>query len=813
MVKSYLLILFRNARKKPVYTLINLAGLAIGIACFIFIAIYVWDETGFDKFHQNSDDIYRVSQTTIYEGDETHSASTPFPLRGAILSDLQGYVRGAARLFDMEAANISIGNRDEEIFFREENFYFTDPSLFSIFDIPLIRGDAETVLNEPNSVVITPEVAERYFGDSDPIGQQLLFEGQIFLTVTGIMEEWPRQSHFRADILASFESLRNIWRNYDQITERWLWAASWTYILAEPGTDRAVLEDQLSEFSDRYYASFYGENEEVVLNVQPLTEIYLRSDADNEIGPTGSYAYIVIFSVIGLLILLIACINYINLSTARALTRSKEVGLRKTLGADRSQLTTQFLFESLIYTVIAVTISAVIVINAMPWFNMFTGKEIELAAYSTSVMAAIILCLIIVITLLAGFYPATFLSGYKPIEAVKGTFTAGQKGGKLRRSLVIFQFTITAVLLIGTSLAYFQYQHMQKMDMGFEREQVIVVPASMSLAIWYYDEMKERILTHSGVTRMSGSKTILGSDTYYTYQIAPEGFGEQEAYSIAKLFVAHDFLETMDIELLAGRDFSVEFSTDPEDALLINRAMVDSMDWGTPEEAIGRTFRVAGRTANVVGVTEDFHFAHLKYDLEPLIMELPASEVQFVSNIDYLKIRLSGNNPEDALVHIQSVWDDIDPTHPFDFFFLDSKIEEMYQQEQQFSSLMGIFTILALGIGCLGLLGLASYSISKRTREIGIRKAMGATASQIFYLLSKDYIKLIVIAHLIALPVVYLLANAGFKEFPYAINLFWYLGVTFVASAGISILISLFAISSYSVRAALISPVESLRRE
>jgi putative ABC transport system permease protein len=463
--------------------------------------------------------------------------------------------------------------------------------------------------------------------------------------------------------------------------------------------------------------------------------------------------------------------------------------------------------------VLAVLISGFIVINAMPYFNMFTGKEIALSVFSWGTILGIIALTIFGITLLAGFYPATFLSGYRPIDAVKGTFTAGQKGGKLRKSLVVFQFSITAILIIGTSLAYLQYQHMQQRDMGFDREQVIVVPASMSLTIWYFEEFKERVLAHAGISQVSGSKTVLGSDIFFTYQIAPEGFGEQEAYSIAKLFVAQDFLETMNIDLLAGRDFSEEFSTDPEQALLINRAMVDSMDWGSPRDAIGKTFQLAGKTGNVVGVTEDFHFAHLRYDLEPLILDLPESERQFVSNIDYFKIRLSGTNTEDALTHIQSVWDSIDPMHPFDFFFLDSKIDEMYEGEQQFSSLMSIFTLLALGIGCLGLLGLASYSVSKRTREIGVRKAMGATASQIFYLLSKDYVKLIVLAHIIALPVVFLLANAGFQEFPYTINLPYYLTITFIASMGISVLISLFAISSYSVRASLISPVESLRRE
>lgn len=813
MIKSYLLILFRTARKKPIYTFINLTGLAVGIACFIFIGMYVWDELGHDQFHSQKDHIYRVTQINTYEEEVTHSATTPFPLKQAILNDLEGYVSDATRLFDMEAPNISIGNRDDEIFYREEHFFFTDPGIFNIFDISLLRGDPSTVLSEPNSVVITPEAAQRYFGNEDPVGKQLVYEGRILLTVTGLMEEWPRQSHIHAELLASFESLRGIWRNYDQISDRWLWSPNWTYILSEPGVSAEQIEQQLSTFSEKYYDAFYGENEKVELNIQPLTDIYLYSDADNEIGATGSFLYVLIFSIVGILILAIACINYINLSTARALTRSKEVGLRKTMGAHRSQLTGQFLFESFIYTLIAVILSSIIVVNAMPYFNLFTDKEIALASFGYPVILVSALLIIALITILAGFYPAVFLSGYNPIDAVKGTFTSGQKGGTLRRSLVVFQFSITAILLIGTSLAYLQYQHMQKKDMGFDRKQVIVIPASMSLTIWYFDEFKQRILTHSGVSQVSGSKTVLGSDIYFTYQIAPEGYGEQEAFSIAKMFVAEDFLETMDIELIAGRDFSNQFSTDPEEALLINRSMVNTMDWGSPENAIGKTFRLSGKTGNVIGVTEDFHFAHLRYDLEPLILELPESERQFVSNIDYFKVRLSGTNTEGAIAHIQSVWNEIDPAHPFDFFFLDRKIDEMYEQEQQFSSLMGVFTVLALSIGCLGLLGLASYSISKRMREVGIRKAMGATASQIFYLLSKDYIKLIGIAHFIALPLVYLMADFVFKGFPYAIDLNWYLFVTFIASLVISIAISLLAISSYSLKASMMSPVESLRSE
>lgn len=813
MLKSYILIVLRSIKKKPIYTFVNLVGLAIGVACAVFIAIFVWDEIGFDDYHQEKDRVYRVVQTNTLDGEENRSATIPFPVKDALLNEFPAFVNSAVRFFDMESPNISIGNIEDDIFFREENFFFVDEPIFDLFDIPLLRGDAETVLSEPNSVVITPKLANRYFGDEDPVGKQLAYEGRLRLNVTGVMEEWPRQSHFRPEILASFSTLTNIWRNYDQITAQWLWAPTWTYLLLEEGTDPERLEEQLADFADKYYSLSYSENEAISLQLQPLTDIYLYSNLDNEIRPTSSYLYILIFSIVGGLILIIACINYINLSTAKSVQRSKEVGLRKTMGAHKQQLMGQFLFESGIYSFLAILLSAGIFFLAAPYFSQFTGKEVALAEVGFGTIILLILVLTGLITLAAGFYPALFMSGYSPVDGVRGTHTKGKKGGRLRRSLVLFQFSITAVLLVGTALAYFQYQHMQNRDMGFDREHVVVIPATMSYAIWDYDEIKERFLTHSAIQNVSGTKTVLGSDLYFTYQIAPEGFGEQEAYSIAKLHVEQDFLETMNINLIAGRDFSEEFSTDREQAVLINREMVDDMEWGSPEEALNKTFRFSDKTVTVVGVTENFHFGHLRYDLEPLIMELPNDERGRIANISYFKVRLGPGDPAPALDHMKGVWDEYNEMHPFDFFFLDSKIDEMYTAERQFSSVMGIFTILAILIGSLGLLGLASYSVSRRTKEIGIRKSLGATAPDIFKLLSKETVKLILIAHAIALPIVYLLARYALDHFPYSINLYGYMLTTFLISLGATIIISLLTISSHAAKAALINPVESLQQE
>ena len=375
------------------------------------------------------------------------------------------------------------------------------------------------------------------------------------------------------------------------------------------------------------------------------------------------------------------------------------------------------------------------------------------------------------------------------------------------------QFAITASLLAGTALVYFQYRHLQEKDLGFEQNQVVVIPASMSLAIWYFDDIKERMLTHSAIESVSGSKTLIASPDSYKYEIVPEGYGDQEAHSLTKLFVEHDFLHTMKIPLLAGRDFSKEFSTDPEQAVLINKRMVDYLEWGNPQDAVGKTFTVAGKTATVIGVTDNFHHTYLKRELEPLMMDLPVSENQRVANIGFINVRLTGSNITDALNHMQSVWDDIDKTHPFEYFFLDSKLKEIYESEQQLMEVLSLFAFLAVIIGCMGLLGLSSYSVANRTKEIGIRKAHGSSTAGIFYLLSKDFLKLVLAAHVIALPVIYYFSINWLYEFPYQINLVKYLAITFLGSMVISVMITLITISSQSLKAAMLNPVDSLRRE
>jgi len=808
-------IAFRNWRKTPLFSVVNLLGLAVGIASCLLIGIYVLNELSYDEYHEKSDRIYRVTQALQNNGEnDGRSVSTPFPLKGLIDNELQGTVAASVRFFDLESESVSIKNPDNNVVIRQSGFFFTDPEVFEVFDINLVRGDSGRVLSEPNSVVITENVATVYFGDEDPMGKTFHFEGRIALRVTGVMENWPQNSHFKADFLTPFATLRNLWGNYDELVSRWRWNPVWTYILTEPGVDDQQLEQNIVEISDPFYDEYFTGSESVDLSLQPLDDIWLTAGLDSEIEPVSNSVNVYLFGLVAIFILTLACINFINLSTASALRRSKEVGVRKVLGAERSGIAGQFIIESVIFTLVSFAVGIVIGWLAFPYFEMFTGRELMSANLELTEIIFFISVFVVVIALLAGFYPSAVLSSFNPIDSLRGKQSKGKSGTRVRKALVLVQFSITAILLIGTSLVYFQHQHLQEKDLGFDTEQIIAVPVYLTSAIWSYDELKQRALTHTSILQISGAQSLFGSSKFWKFDYTPDDSGNEDSPSFSKLFVLHDILETMDIEIIAGRNFSEDFSTDGEQALLINREMVDYLEWGDPEDAVGRTFRDPnGSSYSVVGVTENFNHTYLRRELEPLILDLPANMTQRIANIEYMKVRLAPGSPSDAIEHLQTIWADLDQTHPFDYFFVDDRLNQLYEPEQKVASVMGVFALIAIFVGSIGLLGLASYSVKVREKEVAIRKVLGLSAPGVFYLLSKDYVLLIMIAHLIALPVIYFAADGWLASFPYHIELVYYLMITFVMSLIISLLISIGTISSQSIKAALLNPAESLKNE
>jgi len=807
-----MLVAFRNFKQKPAYSLINIFGLATGVACSFLIFLFVWNEISYDKYHDDADRIYRITQTFIMETSENLEAGTPFPMAEAILAEYPDMIEAAVRFNNLQTETSSMANRETKEYIREENFFFVDGSVFNVFDIEFLRGNPETALQEPNTVVLSETAAKKYFKDEDPMGKSIMFEGRFAITVTGIMKDWPKNSHFRADVLASFESLASLWQNYDEITSRWRWNPNWTYIKLAPGADPAQLEALFPGFTEKYYTTdAIGENESVYMHLQPLEDIWLFSEANGEIEATGNFGYVVLFSVISILIIIIAAINFTNLSTAKAIQRAREVGLRKTLGADKSTLRFQFMAESFLYTLLSVFIGILIAYMILPVFNHLLDKSIQVQDFNLFVILSGILLIIVIVGFLSGLYPAFILSSFNPVESLRAAMPNPGGTGLFRKILVTFQFSVSALLLISTALIYLQYNHIKYKDPGYNTEQTVILPTNNTWVLYDLDIYLDRLREHPDIISASGSRAIMGSERYSQYLVSPEGFDDREL-SISKIIVTHDFIETLGINLIAGRNFSEEFKTDKDEAILVNESTIDFLGWGSPEETLGKYMDYLGFRKRVIGVTEDFHYTHLKREIDPLIMELPPSLNSTLVNINFIKVKLRPGSPEPALAHMKEHWDKLDSAHPFEYFFYDDYIDTVYRAEQKMSEVVSILSALAIVVACMGLFGLASYSVHKRQREIGIRKAMGASAPSVFFLLSKDFLKLILMAAFIAFPVSVYLANQWLQNFPYKIELLSVLMWVFPAVLLLLTLISLMSIGAQSVRAALMAPVEVLKR-
>lgn len=817
MVYNYLRIAFRNLSKRKGFTLINICGLAIGVACCLLISMYVFYELSYDTFHEKSDRIYRLTQTSISPTKEEAGATTPFKAGPTLASEYPGMVETSVRFFDLQEDIRTLENREDDRTFRVDHFYFVDSTLFDVFDVSLIRGNPAEALAEPLSVILTDKWAKRYFGDQNPIGKTLKFKGIADFTVTGVMEPLPATSHMNLEMLVSFHSLYEI---YSSTTwdDSWLWNPCWTYILLKEDASPEQLKSQLPSFAEKYYNPNYPEGERVEPGLQPLTDIHLYSNLDQEMQPNNSIFYIYLFSAVAILILLTGCINFMNLSTARSTERSREVGMRKVLGADRRQLFYQFMGESFLMSFLAMLSALLLVYLALPWFNDFIGRELNLGFFGTGNIIAVLFCLFISVSLLSGIYPAVYLSGFNPINILQGNIYKKGGGGAFRKGLVIFQFTLSVILIIGTIIVYQQLQHMQNKKLGFDKEQVVVMPIKQNLIAWEFPNFKEQALQNSNIRQVAGASKILGSDIQTYYRYTPAASSINQSSTNQGLFVTHDFLETYNIKLLAGRSFSRDYPTDAEQALIINEKMLDLLDVDTPEDAIGRPFVYTSSDGDrtrysVIGVTENFNYTSIKKEIEPLIIRLVEDERPILRYIEHVSVKIAPNALPEALEHLESVWKEINYIDPFTYSFHDEELEKVYASEMTMGKVAGIFAGLCILIACLGLFGLASFTASLKTKEIGIRKTLGASITGIVTMLSKEYIKLVLTANIIAWPVIYYLAVQWLQNFPYRLTLGWNIAWAFIIAAVASLLICLLTVSWQSLKAAMINPVDSIRQE
>lgn len=734
MLRHLFTIAVRNILKHFNYSILNILGLAIGISSFLFILIYVSDELKYDRFHENHKQIYRMNR--LYDSNDIHedAATVSFPFGPALAEDFPDMVKSVVRFFDFQVSEMLFENLEDStnvVKYNEEWFYLADSSVFQMFAFPLLEGDPETALDQPNTIVLTESTAKRYFGDSSAIGKTLRMEEGLIFEVTGIMKDIPEQSHFKIDLLGSLSTFRLIMGA--QFEQTWIWNPCWTYVELHDNITQEQLEAQLPDFHLRQYADF--KDQKIKLYMQPLADIHLNSHHEYEMHPNGKLSYIRILGAIGLFVLILACINFMNLATASSSGRGKEIGMKKVAGARRNQLRAQFLGESLIITFLAIILSAIVVELLLPAFNNFTGKSIDTGIVIHPVSLLTGLGLLLLVGLLSGSYPAFFLSQLDTSH-LKGTLAVGAGKGLARKILVVVQFLISVALIIVTITAYLQLTYLRKADLGFNRDQVILLPTKFNTAL-HFDRLSEEFKKHNQIISVTGMEDILGAN-HNTRSVVVEGMFDDQPFWYPAFLVRYDFIETFDIPVVEGRAFSRDFPSDTSEAIMINESMVRHLGW-TNEEAIGKAVRM-DRNERVIGVFADFNALSLHKPAENFILDMLGNPRGAAGMTRYMAVKVNTDNYSKVLDYMQMVWEDIAPTRPFEYSFLDEELNALYKDESSFSKLSIILTILAIIIACLGIIGLTSFMVEKKTKEISVRRVHGATTSDVNTLLSREFL-------------------------------------------------------------------------
>lgn len=795
MLKNYFKIAVRSLWRHKAFSFINILGLAVGIAACFLIFLYVRFETSYDSFHTKADRIYRIVADVKTPSETiTTQGITSAPIAINVKKDFPE-VEDAVRL-GWDGYLVKKG----DVKFQEEYSVLADSTLFNVFDFPLIAGNKNTALKEPMSIIMSQTTAKKYFGNANPLGQQVLLTGAaINATVTGVMKDIPENSQIKANMFVSMSSYKQIY-GFATSDSEWTNHMFYTYLLLKPNTNVKALEAKFPAFMEFHHGRQAKELQmQDYLSLETLHDAYLKSKRDNFVK--GSISNVRIFSVIGIFILLIGCINFINLTTARSTERAKEVGIRKVVGAGKLQLTRQFIGESIVICLIAFVLSVLLCSIAMPLFNQLAGKTISTNIFNNPSYIFILFLLSIVIGMMAGFYPSLVLSSFKPVSVLKGSFSTTTKGLILRKGLVVFQFTISIVLIVGTIVVYTQLNYMRNQDLGFSKSQTIVINTNFDKN---KDVFKQSLSTEPGVLSTTYSSSVPGSGHTSAYSEMQNKAGDIQKTNLDLYFVDFNYINQYQFKVVAGRGFSGDFKTDSTQAMVINESAARSLGYLNPNDAIGRNYSQWGSKGKIIGVLKDFHYHSLQQNINPLVMRYEPWALGLIS------IKVSSANLQSTIKSIEKKWNSTIPNRPFDYYFLDEFFDKQYRAEEKFGNLFTNFAVLAIFISCLGLLGLASYSTIQRTKEIGVRKVLGASVSNIVNILSIEFIKLVLIAIVIASPIAWFGMNIWLHDFAYRTSITWWVFVI----AGLSALMIAFAtISFQAIKAAVANPVRSLRSE
>jgi len=799
MFKNYIRIAFRNIKKHKGYSFINIFGFAVGITCCILLALYVKSELSFDQYHENAARIFRLGVRGNQGGTQFEWGASNAVAAQVLRNDYPEVV-DAVRFGSVPSSSVKFGDQ----LFYEDDFFYADNSVFNIFSWPLLKGDPGTALKAPNSIVLSEDSAKKYFGSEEPVGKILLFNNQDSYTVTGVLGNVPDNSTLTFDALCSFETLYVQGRGVSPILRNWLDFNFETYLLLQRDFDDIELENKFPALLDKYAGNIMkirGSQEEFFL--QSLKDIHLRHPGD------GAILYVYVFSTIALIVLLIACVNFMNLSTARSAKRAQEVGMRKVLGADRKKLVFQFLGESMLYSFLSFLIALLLVEAGAPVIKSLAGYPIQFGLKEMFGLIPGFILLILITGLIAGSYPAFFLSAFRPVSVLKGSLKRGAGGRNLRKTLVIFQFAISIALIVGTGLLKNQLQYLKNKNLGFDKEDIVVLPLMENDVRKKVEVLKEELRKNPRIISLAVSSILPGQNPPLNSKL-PEGYALNQMQLMNDINVDIDFIPTLEIELLSGRNFSVEFPSDETQSVIINETAAKQFGWEVP---VGKMIRTTGGRKGfiekkVIGLVKDFHLEPFSQRIRPLFMA-NESVNRFIP-LRYLLVKIKSQNIPQTLGAIDSTWRIVFPGSALDRFFLDDSFGRQMAGIERSRDVFFYFTFLAVIIACLGLFGMSAYMAEQRTKEIGIRKVLGCSSAKIVFLLSREVMVHVGVATVVSWPLVFLVMNRWMQSFPYRANMNF---LTFVFSFLLVFVIGVATVSFQAVKAALADPIDSLRYE
>lgn len=806
MFRNYLKTAWRNLTRHKGFTMINLFGLTIGLTGCLVIGLFVWDELQFDKAVPQSETVYRVYEERTSDEGTTYNAPVP-PAFATFLKNTYPEVDATLRIL-MTGDKFLMEKGEKSAF--EEKGWFVESSFFKVFPFKLAKGDPATALAAPYTVVISDDLARKYFGNEDPINKTIFIDKDTF-AITGVMAELPKRLHLDFHYLISMPSAQLPESRMD----KWTWHQFYTYIKLKPGANAKLLEEK---FQAHVKKEIHPQNTQVGTSYlpyfQPLADVHLKSsEFIYDRAVRGNASYVKALTIIALFVLVIACFNFINLATARSFKRAKEIGVRKVVGADRKQLVMQFIGETILLAVLSVIVATIATSLIVPALNNFTDKSIEFNPLINPILALIILAAGVAIGILAGIYPAFVLSGFQPIKVLKSMKLTGSSHiPLLRRGLVIVQFKLSVLLIVSAIIVFRQTSYLNNKDVGFNKEQVIYFQLTNSI-IQKMDAFKSELLKSSSVVSVTSGYGLPGDQFAGDGVIIPGKDGEKD-HSTTLFIGDYDYIKTLGLRLIAGRDFSRDMATDVREAFIINETAVREFGFGTPEQAIGQRIHWNEwspqdslnpvKKGKVIGVIQDFHYKSLHEKVSASVIQLYPQEVFKIA------AKLKTADLQSTIAYVTSVWNKFSPGYPLDYKFMDETYGKMYKNEEKLASLLWIFTIMAIVVGCLGLFGLAAFSAEQRTKEIGIRKVLGASVFNIMGLLSKSFVIMVLIASVAAFPVAWWAMNKWLADFPYRVEISWWVFVIAVVAA---LLVALITVSFQSIKAATTNPVKSLRTE